>query len=783
MENRIMIRAGMKRHRGSLFGIAVLMFLVSLSLAAVLTVYFGGKSHIRREMQRAGFGDLTAWVSGVPDMEALTESLQKQEQIEKTEVQKLIFSDYQANGMEADREGQLMPWTSQDKRYRFFQEHMSGYRAPPQKIHSGQVYVPASMVSVMDLKIGDSITFKLARGGETIDLSVAGYYEDPFMGSSMISMKGFLVSEGDYNEILHRIQKAGSDKLARNGAMLHLFIKDGSSQTISGIQKTLNENTPLSGYTEFMYSANTIEGFMVILQNAFCGLLAAFALILLATAVIILGHSISGIVEQDNKNLGILKAMGFTGSKLIRLQIVQYTAAMAAGIILGMLAAFGLTGLVNQVTVTTTGVLLPEELPILPCVAVFSVILLFMAGTAVLKMKKILRIKPMDAVRDEAKECRWKPEKMFRLRAKGLSLQLAVRQLWSGKRRYMSACLAAVLLVFFASLAGRMNAWLGPDGKGMMDAFHPADLDIGVQTLGKLDPAKIETTLRSHTEITDSYLLAMPGVSADGTNVTANVITEPKRFHISSGETCREKDEIVLTETAASDLGVSAGDRVTVRGNMDSREFKVSGIYHCANGMGANIGMNREGYLTIGKDDPQLWCRHYFLSDASQKKDITKTLENAYGGDVHVHENSWPGLSGMIRAMHMLLIFMYGMIALFIFIVTAMAGSRILAAEQRDLGICKALGYSTGMLRMTFSMRFGITAVIGAVIGTLLASVFTDPVVSRIMRLAGISNFSSDQTAGMMVVPGAAVTLLFVGFSYLEARKIKKTDLTVLTAE
>lgn len=77
------------------------------------------------------------------------------------------------------------------------------------------------------------------------------------------------------------------------------------------------------------------------------------------------------------------------------------------------------------------------------------------------------------------------------MRAEALPLRLAVRQLLSGKKRYASAFLIAVLLVFFASLAGRMNAWLGPEGKGMMDAFNPADLDIGVQALGELEAGEL----------------------------------------------------------------------------------------------------------------------------------------------------------------------------------------------------------------------------------------------------------------------------------------------------
>ena len=72
---------------------------------------------------------------------------------------------------------------------------------------------------------------------------------------------------------------------------------------------------------------------------------------------------------------------------------------------------------------------------------------------------------------------------------------------------------------------------------------------------------------------------------------------------------------MVLTEVLAADLGAEVGDLVTIRGNKGSREFKVSGIYHCANDMGANLGMNKEGYLSIGENDSRLCCYHYFLND------------------------------------------------------------------------------------------------------------------------------------------------------------------------
>lgn len=783
LENQMIIRAGMKRHKGSLFGIGVLLFLTALSLTAVLMTAFAGNSYIREEMERVGFGDLTAWTADVPDMEFLLRSIREQEGVEDAKVQRLIFSEYEANGVESDSEGQMIPWVSSESgistrsRYHFFENSLSEYAKAPAEIMEDEVYVSPSMKSMMALNPGDTITFPIARGGRNIGLTVAGYYEDPFMGSSMIGMKGFLISEKTYEKILSVIEESGMDALARNGSMIHIETAEGV--TISEINRVLTTNTPLSIYTEFIHSAETIAGFMVILQNAFSALFAAFAVVLLAAALAMMGHSISGMVEQEWKNFGILKTIGFTGKQLAGQVMMQYMTAVGSGVMLGMLIAVPVSKRISRMMVTTTGVLLPIRFPILPCIGVMTILLLISAGFCVLCLGRLNRISPMAAIRRESgeqgnlrKHMKYK-RRIPDIRAKWLTFHLALRQVLTGKRRYISTCLVAAMLVFFASLAGRINSWLGVDGKGMMDAFNPADLDLGVQVLGKLPAQEMEQVVLSYTDITDSYLLAMPSVSVNGTNYTANVITEPERFHISAGQTCMREDEVVLTEVLAADLGAEAGDLVTIRGNKGSREFRVSGIYHCANDMGANLGMSREGYLSIGEDDSRLWCYHYFLSDPSRKQALKEELEQTYGGDVHIHENSWPGLFGIISAMHLLIFFLYGVSAIFVCIVTGMAGARVLDTERKDIGIYQSIGCSVEMLRLSFALRFGLVAAVGAVIGTLAAVCFTDAIVSSVMQIAGISNFASENTPGSIFFPGLIVIFLFLGFAWLLADRIR----------
>lgn len=782
MEILTLLSANLRRHKGSLIGIFLLVLIAAAAFGTALSVWTNSETYIRNEMERAGFGELTAWVSGVPDISELSENIEAVPEVERVEAQPLIFSNYKANGGESDSEGQLITYFPGENRYKFFANDLSGYREQPSEIPSGGVYVSPSMATMLDVKLGDEITFPIARSGRNLTLTVKGFYEDPFMGSSMIGMKGFLISETDRAAALEILRSAGIDALARDGAMLHIFPEEGSGLTASGLNRLLNEQTTLTEYTESIHSRDAIAGFMLILQNAFSGLLTAFALVLLSVVLIVLSHSISSAIASDFVNIGILKTIGMTAIQLRFLQLVQYFLPVALGLAAGFLLPVPLGGVVTDVTVTTTGVRIPAAWSVWGMTAAFVCIAMMLAGFIFTRTRQIGRIAPIKAIRGET-DGEAKRITIPAAFGNGIHVRLAFRQIASAKGRYAGVFVVALLLVFFASYVGRMDSWLGSDGKGMMDAFNPADHDIGVQSFGELTRDDFEQIILRYTDITDTYVLAMPTAALNGISYTVNVIDEPARFHIMAGRTCIAENEIVITESIAADFGIGIGDTVTVRGDGGSGEYIVSGIYSCANDMGGNFGMNREGYLKIGQDHPNLWCWHYFLADNSQKKAITDALESAYGGDVHVHENTWPGLFGIIAAMRALLLLMYALVTIFILIVTVMTSSKILSAEQRDLGIYKAVGFSSSGLRLTFSLRFVVVSLFGGFVGMILAAVFTDPLTGSVMKLAGIGNFSSSPGFFAVVWPVAVVTVLFTVFGWLSAVKIRKVPLAVLTVE
>ena len=783
MEIKTLLKSNINSHRGSILGVFILILLVSLSLGTVLTVWNNSSRYVDSEMNRLGYGDITAWVSGLSQTAPLAEEISTLDEVQSVGVQSLIFSEYEIGDQESDSEGQLITYDPAHYPYKFFADDLSGYREAPAEIVSGEVYASASAASMFGVQVGDSITFPIARSGGDMSFTVAGFYEDSFMGSSMIGMKGFLINGQDHEEIIGMIEESGADSLAREGFMLHISQVYGSALTAAQFNALLNENTSLTSYVEFTHSRESISGFMLTLQNVFTSLLLAFVAILLLASMAVLSHSIGSTIEQDYKNMGILKTMGFTSGKLRKIQLLQYFITTLYGMGVGLLLSIPAAGLICTMTVTATGLLIPSALPASICLTALAAILLLLMGFVWFRTGTIRRISPVNAIRGTWKKSQESKRVAFPIQKKGLPFWLALRQLLSGRRRYMGACLAAVLLVFFASLIGRVNAWLGPNGEGLMDAFNPSDLHIAAQPMRETATRQVEQTIESYTSIIDSYDLAMPSVSVNGVDMTANVISEPERFHLLSGQTCREADEVVLTEFVAADLGVSVGDSIIVAGALGSGEYVVSGIYQCANDMGMNIGMNREGYDRIGEESPSIWCTHYFLADLSLKPEIMQALQDTYGGDVYLHENSWPGLAGILSAMQALMIFLYAMVILFVLVVTLLTAGNLLQAEQRDLSIYRAMGFSSGQLRCSFALRFGMIALLGSTLGAILSAFLTDPLVAMLMRMEGISNFSSQPDIFTAVLPGIVVIVLFLLFAYSAAGKIGKTSLASLAEE
>ena len=73
-----------------------------------------------------------------------------------------------------------------------------------------------------------------------------------------------------------------------------------------------------------------------------------------------------------------------------------------------------------------------------------------------------------------------------------------------------------------------------------------------------------------------------------------------------------------------------------------------------------------------------------------------------------------------------------------------------------------------------------LSDLLGSIWGTILSAFLTDPLVAMLMRMEGISNFSSWPDIFTVVLPGIIVTALFWLFAWFASGKIRKSPMTSL---
>lgn len=412
-------------------------------------------------------------------------------------------------------------------------------------------------------------------------------------------------------------------------------------------------------------------------------------------------------------------------------------------------------------------------MPILYEVAILLLILLILSIFLLIRTKKVLSIAPIQALHNTVD---YGIGNHSKLQKRTLVVDLTVREVLSRWKKYISIVIISALLVLFLSVVGQMGTWLGPNGEGLMNSFSVAEHDLGVQPFNNSVPMdEIERIINWYSPIEDTYELAMESVTLNGHEYTANVLDDTEWFHVTEGNVCDENG-ILITETVASEENLCLGDSVVIAADGRMESFVVSGIYQCANGMGSNIGMSKAGYSKIGDITGYIWCKHYILQDGLVRDYAMKYLQENYQG-IDVHTNSWSGLAGIVQVMHLLIIVLYMISALFILVATALITSKLIQAETDNMAIYRSMGLSTEKIRISFSLRFVLLNMIGVMIGLFISQLLGDLMIGRIFQMFGIGEFSASFSVLGIIAPGMIVPVIFFLFAWLFSCKIAKISI------
>ena len=294
-----------------------------------------------------------------------------------------------------------------------------------------------------------------------------------------------------------------------------------------------------------------------------------------------------------------------------------------------------------------------------------------------------------------------------------------------------------------------------------------------------------EKIVEKYSHIEKKYYVTGLYLSLNGESVMCEVWDEIKYLPgLLKGRLPIYENEVMITGSVADTLDLKMGDRVTMAGKKQEAEYIVSGIYQTGNDAGYCTAMSLEAAKRIGiKNVSNLGM---VLTDTSELEKIAEELNSEYGNMITASANRFEKditndtLMTSARAIRLMI---YAFSGVFALVAVIMVCSKAFSQERTDLGIYKAMGFTSGRLRRQFAVRFLIISLIGSVVGAAAGALFSVDILNLVFSLFGISRVQSDSTPLTFIMAAAFVCLSTAVFAYLTSRRIKKIEVRELVTE
>ena len=759
-----------KKHKGEVAILFALIFISALLLFSSLSLMLSASNTLKQCDEKYHVADLFAFAPGlsVKDMEEKVKDIEGTDRVEVVPILNTA-SDYYYKDMTEDDAISYSFYVFDSSR----PTYLNAFPEEFNNLKDDEIVLPYYLSFTVN--VGDSFHVKVAD--KTYDFKVKGYAENMYFATSMnISGLYALVSHKVFDEM-----SASLDPMSNmSGALFK--IKDGVDlhEFDVKVQKTFPGDVQIDTIDRETMNVATTG-----MTNIATSIVLIFTIMLIVMAVIIMHFSIRNFIELNVQNIGLLQATGYTAKELrfacVMEQLIIGMIATCMAVVAGIFLSKPLSSLSGMLIGLSgfSGICIPALISTLIGIPVM-VLIGSMIATASYKKLTVL-----EALRSGITAHNFK-KNHFPLESSRLPLSLAMAGkniFGSGKKSVFITLIVAGLafstclgFTLFQNWALDQTALLKLVGFESSDiqAYAPGDKEFVENMRKNAEVRKVNTwTTLASMEVT--YLNNSTSLGID----TYGDISLLDNEYILEGHLPQNENEIVLTVVEADILGVTLGDKVNVKSMVEDKTvaYTVCGIDQKINNMGKKATMTEEGVRRINPDY-KFQNVLIYLKDASKSKELKKQWEKEYPDfQFTLVEDLIGSIINTIKVAMEAICVIFIIATCFVVILTQLLLTRAQVIRERsDLGVSKAMGYTSGELIRRTLMTNLPTIVLGIVIGLVMHIAF-----SNRMILIGLATFGIRQnnfvTSPVWFAATAAIILGCATITaFLSGRSITKLE-------
>ncbi len=596
----------------------------------------------------------------------------------------------------------------------------------------GEIYVPLYYMKNGQANIGDSVVIHGIR------FKVAGFLRDSQMNASMISSKRFLVNESDFK------------KMKEFGKQEYLieFRLTATSAVSSFEEAYLAAGLPANGPPAITYSlfkmANAIDDGIMI------AVLMLTSILVIIVGFLCIRFTLLAKVEDDYREIGVLKAIGLRTRSIKQLYLAKYGALAGTACIVG----FVLSLFLKEPFLENIRLYMGESdssglglvLGMLGALIIFFVVILYVNGV----LRRFKKISAAQAIRFGAPQEKTKATRGFRLSANRIispNIFLGIKDILSRKKLYVTMLMVLIISSFLMIVPQNIYNTISQRNFMAYMGIGECDMRVDIQQTDNIagKTEELASSMSQDSEIKEyavlkSYMFDMP--MKDGTVGKLKVeLGDHSVFPIkySIGRAPQSKSEIAISKFVAEDLGISLNDKIVLIVDNQKKALTVCGVYSDI----TNGGKTAKAIFDIS-DGNILWSiipvkLHSGVDVHGKVVEYKNRLSYAKVADIDEYiKQAFGGITDAVQKASYASI---AAAAILTMLVTLLFMKMLLTKDRYSIAVLKSLGFKTAEIRVQYLAKAFAVLIVGILIGTILANTLGEFVGAGLIASFGASTF------------------------------------------
>lgn len=630
------------------------------------------------------------------------------------------------------------------------------------------IFLPRYIVEFGEYEVGETITYQIS--GKEYTFQIAGVLQEMQFGNYGSGLIGVYLSEECYQHMLLEFE-------AEQVSMYAVNTKEGTDSL--SVCKEINQ--VLEGeQIQLRYSNTDLKSKQTrtMVSNLVVMILLVFAVIVLAVCLFLSRFRIQNMIQEDMTNLGVLKAMGYTGRTIIQTVVLPYLITGGIAAIVGILLSYTVIGAMVQMLTMQSGFGFKVSFDILAGFITVVLLLGIVFLTTWSAAGKIKKLQPILAIRGGENGTHSTKNHFPMDKTNGnIQILLILKRVCGQARQNILLFVVSFAMMGLIAFAGTLfyNIVMKPENflKTLSEETPDVMLQVSMDNKNAL-----KNTLLENSKVRQVLSYGIESIKLENDSTTVFVCED---FSKVKNDLCYEgrnpETELEIAMGSAFQEEYQLGDKIEISSDDGKVTYEIVGFVQSVNNSGNVCELTEEGYLRIKKDAtfPSLYL---YLEEGVNVGELIEELENHHGteilqtiNNVKMMKTTSDMYSGIVKiAVTAVLV----LTTLIIFLILYVIIKSMMIKNRQELGIYKAMGYSSRQL--IFQMAGSFLPVIGgsSVVSAVLGCIYMPYLNNLIFSMVGAMKNYCEVSFGVLILFALIQTVISFVLCICLALPVKK---------